>query len=161
MPHQAVEIKDTVPLAVITRIASTSPLLIREDMRAALPAVVVAAPGTQAVWSVMLTVASESKSSVVSESSRTTVTFQPVELLVSTLKVVVAKTGLPGVSVEKLSVLTTKVSEEAAAVVKVLQVEESVKVPFPSGSLADAFHQYWVLAERAVWVRKLPWVPER
>ena len=81
--------------------------------------------------------------------------------MVSMLKVLVAKTGLPGVSVEKLSVLTTKVSEEAAAVVNVLQVEELVKVPLPSGSFADAFHQYWVLADSAVWVKKLAWVPER
>jgi hypothetical protein len=69
---------------------------------------------------------------------------------VSTLKVVVAKTGDPGVIVGKLFVLTVKVRVDAAAVVKVLQVDESVKLPLPSGSLADAFHQYWVFAVRAV-----------
>jgi hypothetical protein len=72
----------------------------------------------------------------------------------------VANLGVPGVRAGKLSVSTIKVSVDAAAVVKVLQVEESVKVPLPSGSLADAFHQYWVLADKAVWVRKLPCVPE-
>ena len=71
----------------------------KEEIRTAFPAVVVAAPGTQAVWSVIFTVASLSKSIVVSVSSRETVTFQPVELSVFTLKVLVAKTAVPGVSV--------------------------------------------------------------
>ena len=117
VPHQLVDIKDTVPLAVITRIAKTSPLELREEIRTAFPAVVVAASGIQSVWSVIFTVASVSKSIVVSVSSRDNVIFQPVELLVFMLRVLVANTGDPGVMFGNILVETTNVRDAAAAVV--------------------------------------------
>ena len=59
--------------------------------------------------------------------------------------------GVPGVKepIKTFGVSTVKV-REAPTVVKLLHVEESVKLPLPSGSFAEAFHQYWVLADKAV-----------
>jgi hypothetical protein len=138
-----------VPLAAMTLMASDFPALPSEAMRTALPAVVVAAPGAQAVWSAIFIDASLARSSVVSESSLETVTFQPVLLFVPTLSVEVAKTGFPGVRFGKAEDETTNVRDGAALVVNERHVEEFVNEPAPSGSFADAFHQYWVAADNA------------
>ena len=116
LPHQ-VGAKNMLPFveeAVITLKAKKSwPEVI--VVAGWLDSVLVELPAIHSVLSVIFTVASESKSKVVSASSRSKVTYQPVELLVSTLKVVVAKTTIPGVMDEKLSVLRTKVNEVGGA----------------------------------------------
>ena len=50
-------------------------------------------------------------------------------------------------SLEPTSLLQEIVADDN--VVKSLQVAESVKTPLLSGSIADAFHQYWVPPESA------------
>ena len=84
-----------------------------------------------------------------------TVTAIPDAALVATLRVCDPLVTAVEDKVPKARVVAPKLKVKvcAATVVKVLQVDESVKVPFPSGSLADAFHQYCVLAESADWVR--------
>ena len=117
LPHQ-VEAKNMLPFvleAVIARKAKKSwPEVI--VVAGWLDSVLVEAPAIHSVLSIIFTVASVSKSIVVSASERSKVTYQPVVLLVLTLTVEVANLGVSGVRAGNWSVSTIRVMEAAAGV---------------------------------------------
>ncbi len=84
----------------MTRKAKTLLELTREEILAALPAEVVAAPGTHSVWSVIWVVVSPESWRFWLEVfllSPESMTFQPLALLVERFRVVVAARAVPGV----------------------------------------------------------------
>lgn len=111
-PHHAVDRK-AVPFvldALITRNAKTLLELTKLVLMTALPAVVVAVPGTHSVWSVILFAPDKQLFTVLVLLSPDNVTFHPNVSLVVVFRVEVANINVPGVRVANWFVLIAKVS---------------------------------------------------